>query len=269
MIPEFSQQIFEKLSNIKISSVVSNINGKTGMNLLEFVLNNDEEITLENVEKLIISNVSASKEAIVNAMDGIITPFQKVMMKEVIKHINELTQRIKEMDKIIYKYMNDYKEALARISKMPGIGKRSGEIILAEIGLDMKKFPTAGHISSWAGISPGNNESAGKRKSGKTRKGNKTLKSILTQCAKSAVMNKNNFYYAQYQRLVVKRGANRATVAVAHSMLISIYYILKDNIEYIDLGSDFYHKFNAEKKIKSYLKKLADLGYDFNKLVKI
>ena len=143
---------------------------------------------------------------------------------------------------------------------MPGIGKRSAEVIIAEIGIDMSRFPTDSHLASWAGLCPGNNESAGKRKSGKTNKGSKHLKSILIQCAKSAKTNKESFFYAQYQRLVVRRGANRATVAVAHSMLIAIYHMLKDNAPFKNLGNDYYTKFNTESKAKYYLKKLQELG---------
>lgn len=102
----------------------------------------------------------------------------------------------------------------------------------------------------------------GKRRSGKTRKGNKDLKAILVECAQVAKKNKDTFFYAQYQRLVVKRGKNRAKVAVAHSMLIAIYYMLKENKKYQDLGADFYNKFNKEKKANAYMKKIKELGYD-------
>ena len=145
---------------------------------------------------------------------------------------------------------------------MPGLGKRSAEVILAEIGQDMTRFPTAGHISSWVGVCPGNNESAGKRRNGKTRNGNKTLKSTLVQCAQSAVKRKNTFYRAQYERLAMKRGKKRAILAVAHSMLISIYYIIKGDKEYEELGANYYNQFNVEKKANAYMKKLMDLGYN-------
>lgn len=102
----------------------------------------------------------------------------------------------------------------------------------------------------------------GKRRSGKIRRGNKTLKEILVECAQVTKKNQNTFFYAQYQRLVVKRGKNRAKVAVAHSMLIAIYYMLKENKEYTELGAEFYNKFNKEKKANAYMKKLKELGYD-------
>lgn len=248
-------------ANIKIGSVLSTITGKTTMNLLDYVLNNDEMMDEKTAETLIISRISASVKEVTEAMEGIMTPFQKMMMKQVLTHLHELSERIEEMDIIIDTYMAEYWGAIKKLEQIPGVGKKSAEIILAEIGLDMNQFPTAGHLASWAGVAPGNNESAGKRKSGRTRKGNKILKSTLAQAAKSAAKNKNSFFHAQYQRIAIRRGKNRATLAVAHSILIAIYHMLKDDQEFIDLGSDYYYQFNTEKKINSYLKKLAALGY--------
>lgn len=249
-------------ANIKITSILSGVLGVTSRNLIEYVLENDEDITIEKANELVTTRIHAKLEDVVRAMEGIITPFQKTMMKEVIKHIDELTERIKEMDNLIDEYMKDYEKSKKKLEKMPGLGKRSAEIILAEIGQDMTRFPTSGHICSWAGVCPGNNESAGKRRSGKTRKGNKILKSTLVECAQLAVRRKDTFFYAQYQRIAMRRGKKRATLAVAHSILIAIYYMIKEDKEYQDLGADFYNKFNKEKKANAYMKKLKELGYD-------
>ena len=249
-------------ANIKITSILSGVLGVTSRNLIEYVLENDEDITIEKANELVTTRIHAKLEDVVRAMEGIITPFQKTMMKEVIKHIDELTERIKEMDNLIDEYMKDYEKSKKKLEKMPGLGKRSAEIILAEIGQDMTRFPTSGHICSWAGVCPGNNESAGKRRSGKTRKGNKILKSTLVECAQSAVRRKDTFFYAQYQRIAMRRGKKRATLAVAHSILIAIYYMIKEDKEYQDLGADFYNKFNKEKKANAYMKKLKELGYE-------
>ena len=249
-------------ANIKITSVLSNVMGVTSRNLIEYVLDNEEIMTVEQADKLVVTRINAKIEDVVKAMDGIITQFQRTLIKEVIAHIDELTERINKMDKIVDEYMKDYEKNKKKLEKMPGLGKRTSEVILAEIGQDMSRFPTAGHLCSWAGVCPGNNESAGKRRHGKTRNGNKTLKSILVECAQAASKHKDSFFYSQYQRIAIKRGRQRAKMAVAHSMLIAIYYMIKEDKEYKDLGADYYNQFNTEKKANSYIKKLKELGYD-------
>ena len=172
------------------------------------------------------------------------------------------TKQINSTDAMIEHHMSDaYKEAATAIDAIPGIAEVSAHQIIAEIGIDMSRFPTAAHLCNWAGICPGNNEIAGNRKSGKITPGNKTLKSTLTQCAHAAKRNKNSFFQAQYQRLVVRRGKKRATIAVAHSILITIYHVLNGEI-FKDLGADYYTQFNREKKINSYIKQLQKLGVD-------
>ena len=181
-------------------------------------------------------------------------------MQAIMDHIDDMTRRIDNMSNFIDQQMQKYADEITKLDEIPGIGKRSAENILAETGVDMSRFPTAAHFASWVGLCPGNNQSAGKRKSGKTNKGNRYLKTTLIQAAKAAVKNKESFFYAQYQRIVVRRGANRATVAVAHSMLIAIYHMLKNNTSFKDLGKDYYTQFNKELKARYYMKKLQELG---------
>lgn len=245
-------------ANIKLSSYVSDLNGVSSRNLLNQAI--EGEVTPDNIGDLIHSSMQEKVPVLLKAMDGVLTPIQKKLVRAILDHIDDMTRRIKDLDDIIDGEMKGYEDAIKKIDELPGIGKRSAEVIIAEIGVDMSRFPTAAHISSWSGLCPGNNESAGKRKSGKTNKGSKHLKSILIQCAKTAKTNKDSFFYAQYQRLVVRRGANRATVAVAHSMLIAIYHMLKGKVPFKDLGNDYYTKFNTESKTKYYLKKLQELG---------
>lgn len=264
LVEERSREInrLEKIlegANIKLSSFVSNIVGKSSRRLINGAI--DGSITEENICELILGSMLNKKDDLLLAIDGVLTVVQKRLVKAIIAHIDDMTHRINDMDNIINGEMKSYEQAIKALDEIPGIGEQTAQTILAEIGIDMSRFPTASHLASWAGLSPGNNESAGVRKSGRTCKGNKTLKTTLIQCAKAAVKKKETFYKAQYDRLVVRRGANRATVAVAHSMIIAIYHMLKNNQPFKDLGSNYYTQFNTEKKISAYLKKLSDLGW--------
>jgi transposase len=246
-------------ANIKLSSWVSDIDGKSATQLLELIIDK-EEFTAQEVARLRHSNMKASVDELYKSLDGIVTPIQRELFTHVMNIIKEQTAQIEKTEGLILGYMTRaYQEAADTIDAIPGIGQISAQQIVAEIGIDMSRFPSAAHLCNWAGICPGNNESAGKRKSGKTNYANKTLKSTLTQCAQAAKKNKDSFFYAQYQRLVVRRGKNRATLAVAHSLLIAIYHVLSGKV-YCDLGADYYNRFNKEKKINSYVKQLSKLG---------
>ena len=210
-------------ANIKLSSVVSDISGKSSRNILEALIG--EGLTKDNIDSKLYGSLREKRDELLKACDGVLSKVQKRLIRAVLDHIDDMTKRI------------------------------------AEIGLDMSRFPTAGHLAAWAGLAPGNNESAGKRKSGRTRKGNPTLKTTLIQCAKTAKSKKGSFFKAQFDRLAVRRGKNRAVVAVAHSMLIAIYHMLKFDTPFTDLGENYYCQFNAEKKINHHLKQLQKLGW--------
>lgn len=263
MIEERSRELnrLEKTlegANIKLSSYVSSLTGVSSRKLLEQSLVG--QVREENIGDLIHCSMQPKKAELLAALDGVFSPVQKQLVRAILDHIDDMFKRIKELDDIIDDQMKSYEDAIKKIDEISGIGKRSAEVIVSEMGIDMSRFPTDAHLSSWVGLCPGNNQSAGKRKSGKTNKGNKHLKSILIQCAKSAKKDEKSFFHAQYQRLVVRRGANRATVAVAHSMIIAIYHVLKDNVPFKDLGSDYYARFNPQSRAKYYLKKLQELG---------
>lgn len=245
--------------NIKITSVVRDVNGMTSRNLIGAMLG--EGVHEDNIDNLLCGSLREKRAELLKACDGYLTSLQKKLIRAILDHIDDMTRRIEDMDDIIRGQLEKEETALKLIQELPGIAERSAQIILAEIGTDMSRFPTDGHLSRWSGLAPGNNESAQKRKSGKTTKGNNTLKTTMIQCAQIAKRTKGSFFKAQFERLVVRRGKNRATVAVAHSMIIAIYHILKDGVPFKDLGENYYTQFNTEKKINHYLKKLESLGW--------
>lgn len=254
-------------ANIKLSGTVNDINGKSARNILDYVLTGEaiDEAKYDEMYKknLIAHQLKAGKEQIINDLNGVMTPLQRRMMKELLSHLDELNAHIKNMDDEIDNFMKpEGKQSAQVIQDIPGIGNTSAQAIISVIGTNMDRFPTDAHIASWAGLCPGDNQSAGKRKSGKTRKGNSLLRTTLITCAHSAVKNKQTYFHAQFARISARRGNKRAYVAIAHSMLVAIYHILKDGVVFKDLGADYYNQFNKERKINAYLKKLKALGWE-------
>lgn len=145
---------------------------------------------------------------------------------------------------------------------MPGVGLQSAQRIIAEVGIVMEQFPSADHFASWCGIVPECNESAGKKKNTRIRKGNKFIKATIVECARAAIRNKNSYYYAKYCKIAARRGGKRALIAVAHSMLLAIYHILKQKQHFADLGSNYFNTINAERILKRNLRSLHDLGFE-------
>lgn len=255
-------QKFLEGANIKLGSWLSDIEGKSSSELLELIIGK-KDFTIDDVRQRMHGKMKASPEQIFSAMEGYITPTQRKFFSHVMNIIKEQTKLIEITDEMIKSSFSDeQKIAIERLDAIPGIGIVSAEQIIAETGIDMSNFRNQHAFSNWIGVAPGNNESAGKRKTGKTTYGNKTLKSTLTQCAKSAVKNKRTFFSAQYSRLVTHRGKNRATMAVAHSMAIAIFFVLSGS-DFKDLGSDYYLQFNKEKKVNSHIKQLSKLGVAF------
>lgn len=254
-------------ANIKLSGTITDINGKSARSIINTILSGTVIDSAKYDEmydrKVIAHNLKASKEQIMDDLNGFMSPLQRKMMKELLKHVDELDAHIEHLNQDIDNHMKpDEKQAVNAIKDVTGLGVKSAQAVISVIGTDMERFPTDAHISSWAGLCPGDNESARKRRSGKTRKGNYLLRTTLIVCAHSAVKVKNSYFRAQFQRVSAHRGSKKAYVAVAHSMLVAIYHILKDGAAFQDLGADYYNQFNKERKINAYLKKLKTLGWE-------
>ena len=183
-------------ANIKLDSVVSSLFGKSSRKLLQLVLSG-AAINAQTIAPLMAKELKADLESLVLALDGIVSPVLRMLLSSILDHIDDMSRRVEALDFFVTEQMREVSAAIDALCKIPGIATTSAQIIIAEIGTDMSRFPSAAHLCSWAGVCPGNRESAGKRGSGKTNRGNQALKSILANCSKS-VSRTNTFFAAQY-----------------------------------------------------------------------
>lgn len=246
-------------ANIKLASVASDITGKSGRAMLEaLVAGTADPKALAAMAK---GQLQKKRPQLEQALSGLIGRHQRVMIAAQLKHIDFLEQQIETLSREIEERLRPFEEALAHLDTIPGVGRRTAEMIVAEIGLDMERFPTAGHLASWAGMCPGNNESAGKRKSSKTRKGSPWLREALVEAAQAAVRAKKTYLASQYHRIAPRRGAKRAIVAVGHTILVIVYHILKHQRPYVDLGANYFDEQDKTAIVRRSVKRLEKLGY--------
>lgn len=245
--------------NIKLASVATDITGVSGKAMLKAII--DEAADPAVIAKLAKGRMKNKRKELEKALAGLVGPHQKMILSAQLKHIDFLDEQIKELDQEIGERMRPFEKELELLETIPGVGRRTSEEIIAEIGTDMGQFPSHGHLSSWAGMSPGNNESAGKRKSGRTTKGNKSLRATLVISARSAARTKNTYLSSQYRRIAARRGANRAAVAVGHTILVIAYHILKKHQPYIELGADYFDQRKKNYVVNNALKRLESLGF--------
>ncbi|HAA80815.1 MAG TPA: IS110 family transposase, partial [Thermoanaerobacter sp.] len=245
-------------ANIKLSSVVSDINGASSRSILEAIINGEENP--ETLAQLSQGKLKNKMDELKRSLKGLINHHQKTLIEIQLRHIDYLDQEITKLDEEIKNRMHPFEQDLALLDTIPGVGRRTAEQIIAEIGTNMEQFPSAAHLCSWAGLCPGHNESAGKQKSARTRKGNQKLRSSLIEAARAASRAKDTYLSSQYHRIAARRGANRAAVAVAHSILVIVYHILKQKQPYIELGPTYYEEKKRNMIIRQSLKKLESLG---------
>jgi len=246
-------------ANIKLSSAASSIGTASGLDMIRSIANGVTDPAF--LASLARGTMKSKTEELESALKGLVQDHQRKILRLMLNNIAFLDKQIEELDSDINARLSADSDIVDRLDDIPGIGRRSAEVILSEIGTDMGQFPSAECLSSWAGVCPGNNQSAGKNKSGKTRKGNATLKKTLIQCAKSAGRSKNTYLSSMYKRIAARRGANRAAVAVGHAILKICYYMIRDNSTYNDLGGDYFNKRNEDQIVKANKRRLESLGY--------
>jgi transposase len=198
---------------------------------------------------------------LVKALEGRMKPHQRFVLTELLCQIDSLDETIARFDEQIRQACAPFEEAVALLDTIPGVARQAAELIVAEIGLDMSRFPSAANLAAWAGVAPGNHESAGKRLSGKLRDGNRTLRTVLNQADHAAAHTKATYLSAQYRRLATRRGNKRAIMAVAHTILVMAYHMLRRKEPYREAGADFFDKLRPEDKAKRLVKWLQALGY--------
>ena len=246
-------------ANIKLSSVASRIETKSGMDMVNAII---KGIMNPDVLASMAKGTMKSKTAeLKRAMKGYIQPHQQMILRAMVSHIENLTESIETLDKEIEKRMADEAEMIEMLDEVTGVGQRTAQVILAEIGTDMSQFPDAEKLASWACMCPGKNQSAGRKKKEKTRKNKNILKSSLIQAGRSAASSKDTYLHSQYVRIAARRGANRAAVAVGHSILVICYHMIKNKTAFKDLGGDFFLKQNKEALLKRHIKRIEELGY--------
>jgi transposase len=247
-------------ANIKLGSVATDVLGVSGREMIRALI--DGKMAPQQMANLARNQLRQKIPQLKDALMGRVSEHHRFMLKFQLDHIEQFESQIIQLDRRIEEVMSPLeKAALQLLDEIPGIDCRAAQSILAEIGTDMSRFPTADHLASWAGMCPGNNQSAGKRRSGRMNDGNRWLKGTLNQCAWAASRKKDSYFAAQHRRIASRRGVKRATMAVAHSQLCVCFELLKHSQAYQDLGRDYFERVDEDRIKRNLIKRLEKLGY--------
>src|SRR5215831_15103063 len=252
------QKVLED-ANIKIASVMSDVTSMSGRAILAQLI--DGQTDPARLAELAQGRLRKKQALLQKALVGSIKDHHRFMLAQHLSHIDYLEEAIERLDKEIQDQIAPFEAQLAVWDSLPGIGRRIAEIIVAEIGADLKPFEDAAHLASWAGMCPGNHESAGKRRNGKTRKGSKWLRRALTEAANAAAHTKQTYFQAQFYRIASRRGKQRAAIAVGHALLVTGYYLITRQQSYKELGNAYFDERNRDAVKRRAVRKLEQLGF--------
>ena len=247
-------------ANVKLSSVVSQTMGVTGRLILDALC--DGERDPEQLAKLARGKLKGKISDLRQCVPGRFNRHHAAMTRELLAHIDYLDAAVARLDARVEAMIAPFADARERLITIPGVGIKTAQIIIAEIGVDMTRFPTPGHLASWAGLCPGNNESAGKHRSTHTRSGNPWLASALVEAAWSVTRSKDCYLAVRFWRIAKRRGQQRALIAVAHTILVICWHLLTDNTTYTELGADYHARNdNPDRRRRQLVNQLERLGY--------
>jgi transposase len=246
-------------ANIKLGSVVSDITGVTGRGILDALAAGTT--APEALAERARGSLVRKRAQLTAALHGGFAAHQRLVLGSQLRHLDFLDEELTQLNAEITERLQPHAAVIERLDAIPGVGPRVAEHILAEIGPTVERFPDAAHLASWAGLCPGNNESGGKRLSGRTRKGNVWLRTVLVEAAWGAARTRHSYFATLYRRLAARRGAKRAIIAVAHALLVVVYRLLRDGSEYEELGAGYFDERDREVTVQRSVRRLERLGY--------
>ena len=247
-------------ANIKLAAVATDIMGVSARRMLQALVAGETDATV--LADLALGQLQKKHAELERALAGHFGPHQRYLVATMLAHIDYLDARLAELSAVIEEQMRPFQATIERLDTIPGIGRRIAEILVAELGTDLRRFPTAGHLASWTGVCPGNYESAGKQRTGRTRKGNPWLRWALIEAAQAGGRTRGSYLAALLRRLTARRGKKRALIAVAHSILVSVYYLMTRSEPYADLGPDHFDRLHQRRTERRLVQRLEGLGYD-------
>jgi transposase len=245
-------------ANIKLAAVATDILGVSGRAMLAALVDGTADATA--MADLARGRLREKIPQLEQALAGRFGPHQRFMVAQQLAHLDFLDAAIGRVSTEVAERVREDEPAIARLDTIPGVGRYVAEALVAEIGTDMTRFPSAHHLASWAGMCPGNNESAGKRRSGKTRKGSPWLRALLIQAAHAAARKRGTYLAALYRRLAARRGTSRAAVAVGHAILVIAYHLLRRGTDYDDLGPRYFEERDRDAEQRRLVRRLEALG---------
>ena len=246
-------------AGIKLATVATDILGASGRAMLQALLSGttDPEVLADLARGTLRKKLPALRQALA----GRFRPHHGFLVSQHLGHLDYLDEAIDALSARIEEAVAPFAATLTRLDSLPGVGRRTAEVLLAEVGLDMRRFPSAAHLASWAGLCPGQNESAGKHRSGRTRPGNRWLRMSLIEAASMAARTRNTAFAARYHRIARHRGHKKAVVAVAHALLVTVYHLLDRDVDYREPGADYFDRRHAERAKQRAVRALERQGF--------